>query len=88
MEPSIVNKGSEFEIGDIISVMRKKEGISQGQLAKHVRISQKHLSNIESGHIKPRWEMLMKILNALNLKVTIKGTNVNFNCKNEVWFTF
>ena len=55
-------------LGERIKYFRKKQGLSQTQLAEIVNIEMKSLSRIESGHNYPQCENLVAI--ALALKVS------------------
>lgn len=56
-----------LEIGQRIKTIRTKKGLTQEQVAEMVGISQKHLSRIEKGYHKPRFDMIIKIAEALNV---------------------
>lgn len=54
-------------LGERIKYFRKKQGLSQTQLAEIVNIEMKSLSRIESGHNYPQCENLVAIARALNV---------------------
>lgn len=54
-------------LGERIKYFRKKQGLSQTQLAEIVNIEMKSLSRIESGHNYPQCENLVAIARALKV---------------------
>ena len=54
-------------LGSWIKFFRKKQGLSQTQLAELVNIEMKSLSRIESGHNYPQCENLVAIARVLNV---------------------
>jgi transcriptional regulator with XRE-family HTH domain len=62
-----------MEIGKIITKLRKHRGLSQQDLADRIEISIKHMNQLENGAAFPRWEMLMKILEALDGTFHVKA---------------
>jgi DNA-binding XRE family transcriptional regulator len=50
---------------------RKRQKISQAELAKRINSSQKTIARIESGESSPTLNMVYKIVTALGLKVTL-----------------
>ncbi len=63
-----------MEIGQKIVELRKEKGLQQQELAELLEITGKHLSQIENGHKKPRWDMFIKILKALDAKLIIENS--------------
>ena len=60
--------------GDIRSAIRKARtdrGWSQSVTGKRARLSQKHLSEIESGKIMPRFDTLLDLVRVLGLDLVI-----------------
>jgi len=54
-----------MEIGKLIKDLRMKAGLSQGQLAKSVGITSSAVSQIESGKVEPKKDILDAIANEL-----------------------
>ena len=54
-------------LGERIKYFRKKQGLSQTQLAEMVNIEMKSLSRIESGHNYPQCDNLVAIAQALKV---------------------
>lgn len=50
---------------------RKEKGISQMELSKRTGISQPNITRFESGNYNPSLEMLVKIAEALDMKLEI-----------------
>lgn len=55
------------ELGEKIKRERKRQGLTQEQLAEMIDISSRNLSNIEIGQNFPKAETLEKILKSLNI---------------------
>lgn len=66
-----------LEIGQRIKTIRTKKGLTQEQVAEIVGISQKHLSRIEKGYHNPRFDMIIKIANALNVPTDAFAKNLS-----------
>lgn len=49
--------------------LRRKKGYTQTEFAKKIGISRTHLSNIEHGKAEPSGNIILKIGNALGVKV-------------------
>jgi len=56
-------------IGDKISEIRKKKGISQYKLAKQIMMEQSNLARIEKGQTNPTIKTLLKISDSLEIKL-------------------
>lgn len=54
-----------------IKALRKKEKISQADLARMAGISKTTLNHIEQGKTDPKYSTIEKIINALNVKIVI-----------------
>ena len=54
------------ELGEKIKRLRKKQGLTQEQLAEMIDISSRNVSNIELGISFPKPETLEKIIKSLN----------------------
>ncbi len=66
-------------IGDRIKVARERGGLSQSELAHKVGVSQKSLSQIETGKTQPRRLTLLAIEKALSLDPgSLYATDTNF----------
>ncbi len=60
-----------FYMGQIISDARKKEKITQSELAKRVGTNKSYISRIEKGLIEPGIFTFYRIIDALNLRIDI-----------------
>lgn len=60
-----------MEIGTAIEAIRKKKGISQGELADKATITQSYLSLVENNVKEPKIKTLRKIAKALDLPLAI-----------------
>ena len=58
-------------VGQIISDARKREKITQQELAERIGIKKSYIMNIENGSIEPGAGMFLRILSALGLKFEI-----------------
>lgn len=56
-----------MDIGALIKFHRTKQNLSMNELAKRAVIAQSGLSDIEAGKRQPTFDLLVKIINALNL---------------------
>ena len=56
-----------MSIGNKIRKVRKKRGISQGDLAEMIKVTPAHLSRIEHGKYQPSVEVLRKLSVALQV---------------------
>ena len=63
-------KENKAILGEKITEIRKNKGLSQNALAKLAGISQSGLSAVEHGHSSPSFEMLEKILKALEIPIS------------------
>ena len=57
-------------VGDVISELRRKKGVSQEVLSGLADIGRTHLSAIERGERKPTLETLYRISCALDIKMS------------------
>lgn len=60
-----------MDIGLIIRLERKAKGLSGEALARKACVSQRTINNIEKGHNAPTFSIVEKILDALDLEITI-----------------
>lgn len=67
---------TQKELGAIIYKRRKQLNISQTQFAAMINSDQKTISHVENGIKTPRTKTVLKILNALDLKVIIKPKDI------------
>ncbi|MBL7160956.1 MAG: DNA repair and recombination protein RadA [Candidatus Aenigmarchaeota archaeon] len=75
-----------LEIGSLISALRKKEGLSQNQLAKIAKVNPSVIHHIESGYIKNiRKGKLSAILSVFEQEDDIK-TNLKQVVGGDIWF--
>lgn len=58
-----------FCIGQMIHDARKKEGMTQSQLAEKVGATKSYISRIEKGLIEPGVALFFRIMEALGLRV-------------------
>jgi len=56
-------------IGKRIQELRKRQGLSQEQIAEKAEISSNYLSRIECGKENPTLDMLIKLASALNVEI-------------------
>jgi transcriptional regulator with XRE-family HTH domain len=64
------------ELGDNIRKLRELKGFTQQNLADELDIDQKTISRIEQGAISPKFDLLVSISKALNVKLS---SLLNFN---------
>lgn len=64
--------GKQLEIAYTILQLRKKEGISQAELAKKIGTKQSNVARMEAGEQNFTTEMLQKIATALNRNLKIE----------------
>ena len=65
--PPVNNKF--FQLGQKIQRIRKSKGITQEMLAEEIGVSQNYITYIETAISKPSLKILMKIADALQVKV-------------------
>ncbi len=58
-------------VGQIISDARKREKVTQQELANRVGINRTFISRIENGSVEPGAGLFLRILNALGLKFEV-----------------
>lgn len=64
--------GKQLEIAYTILQLRKKEGLSQAELAKKIGTKQSNVARMEAGEQNFTTEMLQKIATALNRNLKIE----------------
>ena len=64
--------GKQLEIAYQISKLRKKEGISQGELAEKIGTTQSNVARMESGQQNFTTDTLQRIANALKRDLKIE----------------
>ncbi|MCO5260351.1 MAG: helix-turn-helix domain-containing protein [Crocinitomicaceae bacterium] len=64
------------ELGDNIRKIRELRGFTQQNLADELHIDQKTISRVEQGEISPKFDLVVKIAKALNVKLSAL---LNFN---------
>lgn len=69
MKYKIITKKGEYRIRNLVSQVRKKQGITQGELAKNVGISRPYLSDIENSKRQVSGEVMIRIAHILKVKV-------------------
>lgn len=57
----------------LIKVERKKQEVSQADLAFACGTSSAYISNLENGRIDARWSTIKKVLDHLNIKIFPDG---------------
>lgn len=67
---------SNNQFGTKLKEIRKSRGLTQFELAERVGIDEKHLSRIENGKNFPFYPTLIKLLNALDLKIEDVGLDI------------
>jgi transcriptional regulator with XRE-family HTH domain len=72
----LVNKENSYKkriiSSDVIKKMRKKQGLTQQELADKIGVSQKDVSRWENGKREPSITTLNKIADALDLNISIR----------------
>lgn len=68
-----------LEIGKRIQKYRTQKNLTQEQVAEAVGISQKHLSRIEKGYHNPRFDMIIRIAEALNIPTDALSKDLSDN---------
>lgn len=72
-------------LGDNVQRLRKKNNLTQTELAEKIGISQKHLSDIETGTKFPSAGIIEKIAQELNVQVSILfGGSDAYDISNKV----
>ena len=62
------NPGLEVEIGDMITEIRLKFGLTQAQLARRIGTKQSSIARVENGNVLPSLKFLQKIAKAVGTK--------------------
>lgn len=60
-----------FGLGELMSSRRQELQMSQSELAQETGIPQADISRIECGHANPTLKTVEKLLDALNLRITV-----------------
>lgn len=72
-------------LGDNVQRLRKKNNLTQTELAEKIGISQKHLSDIETGTKFPSAGIIEKLAHELNVQVSILfGGSDAYDISNKV----
>jgi len=58
------------KIGNFIAENRKKEGLTQGELAKELGVSNRTVSNWENGKCMPDYDLLIPLTKKLNISIS------------------
>lgn len=61
------------KIGDIVNYHRKKSGLSREEFAKVAGVGKTVVYDLEKGKETIKLSTLIKILNALNIKITLES---------------
>jgi transcriptional regulator with XRE-family HTH domain len=56
-----------MELGEKIKTLRKRQGLSQEELAERVEINSTHLSRLETGKYQPSIDVLKRLAEALEV---------------------
>ncbi|MBA3724798.1 MAG: helix-turn-helix transcriptional regulator [Candidatus Levybacteria bacterium] len=62
---------SKKELAKILREAREKKGLTQADVAKKAKLNTNYYAVIERGEVNPSLETLSKILEALNIKLTL-----------------
>jgi len=65
----------EFELLNLIIKKRKKEGLTQKELARRAETKQSAISRFESGNYNPTLSFLQKIARGLGVKLKVSIVN-------------
>lgn len=57
-------------VGQIVSEARKREKITQQELAESVGVTKSYISRIEKGHVDPSAGLFLRIIACLGLNIT------------------
>lgn len=68
----IVRGGRSVNVGETIRTIREKSGLTQGQLAEKVYITQGSISLYETGKTNPTVYSLEQILNAMGYELVAR----------------
>ena len=74
-----------YTLGQRIRYYRKKQGLSQEQLAEKVNISTTHMSHIETGNTKLSLQVFADLAEALQVSVDSLLYDVNANSKQQAY---
>lgn len=58
-------------MGNEIAEMRKKKGLTQGELAERCGMAQSHISRIEKGYYSFGFDVLQSVAEAMDCTITI-----------------
>ena len=72
-----INDGFYEDLRDKIIYYRKRDGLTQRDLALLTGITQANISKIENGQSSPSLETLIKIANAFNLRLVVEFAEVS-----------
>lgn len=71
-------------IGKVIKYARKKNGLSQSELAELLKMNRTTLGNYETEIRQPTFETIEKILNKCNYKIYFEKDNERFEAKDLI----
>ena len=63
-----------FCAGQIIADARRRERVTQAELATALGINKSYIYRIEHGYIEPSISLFVRMLNALNMRIDISPT--------------
>lgn len=64
-------RARNYMLGNILRQERKKQHMSQGELAEKIGTDKSYISRIEKGLIEPGFNLVVRILDALGLRLEI-----------------
>ena len=63
-------------LGRQITLARVRKGWKQKTLADEAGLSQKYVSQIEHGHVDPRWSIVQRLASALGVSLDLLSSEV------------
>lgn len=71
-EVSSVEMESAYGLGQAVRRARLRQGLSQQQLADRVGLSRQWLVQLEQGKANPTWDLLLRLMSALDLRMKLE----------------
>ncbi|RMG01902.1 MAG: XRE family transcriptional regulator [Acidobacteria bacterium] len=72
LEKQFLGAAAINRLADAILILRKQRGLTQKQLAERVGTTQAVISRVESGSVKPSFETILKIAEALDAAIDVR----------------
>lgn len=69
---------NSIRIAELIRKLRISHGISRGELAEMIRVSESHLNKIEAGSRRPGIDTFERILDAFSAEIVLKTEPESF----------